>query len=167
MQDKTKTLSLAIALLTFVLYLLPIPHDSVGIYNAGPWWGRWTYSLFHASIFHWLVNCWCLLSLVFYMGVTARQLLTSYIIASLFPVATLYGLCGAHILTLPTTGLSGVCYALIGMVTPQVARKREWLTWLAVGFAVSCIFPLINQFVHIWGFIVGLGIGYLTQCAKK
>lgn len=167
MQDKTKTVILALALLTLILYWIPIPHSSIGIYTDAPWWGRWTYSLFHASIFHWLVNCWCLLSLVFYIEVSIRQLIYSYIIASLFPVATLYVLFDAHILTTPTMGLSGVCYALIGMVTPQVARKREWLTWLAVGFAVSCIFPLINQFVHLWGFILGLGIGYLTQCTKK
>nr|DAR09704.1 MAG TPA: Rhomboid family [Caudoviricetes sp.] len=167
MQDKTKTLSLALALLTLTFYWIPIPHSSIGIYTDAPWWGRWCYSFFHTSIIHWLLNSWCLLSLAFYMEVSIRQLIYSYIIASLFPVATLYELFDAHILTTPTMGLSGACYALIGMVTPQVARKREWFTWIAIGFAVSCMFPLINQFVHLWGFIVGLIAGYLTQCAKK
>ena len=77
---------------------------------------RIAYSFFHASIPHAIINCWCILSIVFIYNTSLTELFTSYMIAATYPVNTICYVCGNYIAaTTPTVGLSAICFALLGM----------------------------------------------------
>ena len=59
------------------------PIESVAIAPHCSIFQRITYSFFHASMLHCVVNCWCLLSVVFAYRVSLWSLLLAYLTAIL------------------------------------------------------------------------------------
>ena len=50
----------------------------IGIAKDAMLWQRLAYPFFHASLAHTLINCWCLLSIVFMYDVSAAYLIIAY-----------------------------------------------------------------------------------------
>ena len=106
-EKKAKTASLIIAVVILLGSFIYVPDWSViGVSKGCSLVARMGYSLFHVSLFHALINAWCLLGIVFLYDISIWRLLTAYIVAVLVPEFLLSDV--------PTVGLSCVCYVLLG-----------------------------------------------------
>ncbi len=119
---------------------------------------RLLYPFFHVTWLHLIVNLWCFLSLVFIYGVRWRHLALAYIIAVTFPTA----LC-----PLPTMGLSGVCFALMGLWACKVERKGYYQTYIWSFIGLSGIFGGVNMTLHAECFLVGSVMSYICWRYQK
>ena len=149
----------------------------IGIAKDAMLWQRLAYPFFHASLAHTLINCWCLLSIVFMYDVSAAYLIIAYLIAVTYPVNTV---CSFQYLifnvqySIPTVGLSAVCFALLGMVSFQAKRKLFFHFWILSFFALSEITARLlsaygyditppNNTLHLYSYVVGLMVGFLNS----
>ena len=141
---------------------------------------RLAYSFFHASLIHALINCWCLLSIVFIYDVSISYLALAYAIAVTFPIDTIASVSGAAPLcglekvsgaaplcglekvlgaaplcgvdcSTPTVGLSAVCFALMGMVSFQSCRKAYFHTWVLSFLVATAALPYIGS---VCGYVI-------------
>ena len=135
---------------------------------------RLAYSFFHASILHAVINCWCLLTIVFIYDVPLCYLAIAYAIAATFPTC-LSTVPSAFPLGL-TVGLSAVCFALMGMVSFQTKRKAYFHTWVLSLILVGFTLPYIcfvcgytiatpNSILHLYSYVAGLMVGFLNSPA--
>jgi len=113
---------------------------------------RMLYHFFHANFLHALCNVWCLLALVFYYHIRWPEFALAWAVAALVP---------AFCITAPTVGLSGICFALMGIVFPRVARKGLYLSWMAGFLALGFLFPAVAAVLHLWCFAIGCAVGYI------
>lgn len=142
---KTKIFALALALVTNLMLLANVDYASVGIYHGCPWANRLTYHFFHAGIVHCLVNAWCFLSCVFLAKVSFPMLVWAFVVAA----------CAPTLGDVPTVGLSGVCYALLGMIMLQSTDKRRYnivigMSWLFTALLI----PNAANGVHMYCYAV-------------
>lgn len=136
--------------------------DKVGISTHCSILQRIIYPLFHASAIHAVANVWCFISVIFIFNISFNYMLTAYLIAVVAPDIVL--------LSLPTVGLSAVCFALFGIVAFKVKQKLYFNTCMAVYIASGFILPSINGSLHLYSYIVGLLVGLLNmpiQCKTK
>lgn len=176
---ETKTAALILTAICLALYAaMPLPLlQQVGICKDSSILARFAYPLFHASFIHMSLNCWCLLSVVFIYDVPRKYLIIAYIIASSFPVDTIAAIVpDAFPSAIPTVGLSGIDYALLGMVSFQAKRKLYYHTWV-LSFVVIClIYSRLSSFcgyaiaapnnaLHIYCYVAGLLVGFLNSPA--
>lgn len=150
--------------------------QTVGIGKDCSVLARFTYSFFHASLIHTLINCWCLLSIVFIYDVTLCSLAIAYITAVTFPIDTLCYVCGDCVATAPTVGMSAVCFSLLGQIAFQVKRKLYYQAWVISFIAFGFVLPPLcsvcgysiaypNNILHIYCYVVGLLVGFFNSPA--
>ena len=133
---------------------------SVGIYAHAPWSARLLYPFFHSGVLHAVLNGWCLLSLVFFYGMTWKRLLVAYLIAITVPVDTL----GSFLpFDNPTVGLSGVVYVLFGSISFEVLRKRYYQCWMLFYIGIGFLMPNTNAWLHLYCYLCGLGVALLNK----
>lgn len=171
-KKKTKTavliISAVIVALSIVHLVIPIPLQQLGIGKGAALSSRLTYHFFHANLIHSSLNAWCLLSLAFIYDITAWELLIAYAVASSYPIDTLYSISyqlsiiNYHIPDLPTVGLSGICFALIGQVQYRVQRKLYYSTCVCAMIALGFFFPNANALLHLYCYVVGLMVGFFN-----
>ncbi len=152
-----KTEKAAALWLSLILICVAVVHadwHSVGLYAGGPWWGRLSYMFFHANLLHAALNCWCLLSVVFLYEVRWSRLLLAAAIAASVPAAWL-GAWFASLLT-PTIGLSGMVYALFGLLSFDVRRRWYYQCCMALYLALGFALPNSSAAVHLWCYLLGL-----------
>lgn len=157
-EEKAKAASLVLTLTVIVLALCPVDISGIGIRQGCPLWQRLSYTFLHAGIMHAIANCWCLLSLTFGQRVRLWQLAVSYAIAVTYPVDTI---CSLQASCLSTVGMSGLCFALIGIITPS-ARRAAFFLSLAMLLAAGFLFPGVNATLHLYCCLAGLIVGLLT-----
>lgn len=160
-KEKTLTLAFAVAVLMLAAFCHPAP-DTVGIHIHCGIVQRLVYSFFHASIVHTLLNVWCLLSVVFIYNVRLSHLALAFLIAVLTPSCVLSDT--------PTVGLSALCFALLGLIIPQVKDKIYYNTTIAAMIAVGFFFPGINGAIHLYSYVAGLLVGLINTpipCKRK
>ena len=130
---------------------------------TGPFWLKaTTYSFFHASIWHLLVNCIAIWGL-FRPGISCkpcRDLILAFIIAVLvFPISLK-----------PIVGFSNILYACIGMRTPELAsgwwKRTETITFLVVTVALV-FFPQFSALTHIVSFILGMLVASVRRITNN
>lgn len=182
--EKAKTAALVLTavciILSAVQYVAAVPQLSdVGICKDCTILARFAYSFFHASIIHTLVNCWCLLSIVFIYDVSLWYMAIAYAIAVTFPVTTLSATVPhASAWEIPTVGLSAVCFALLGMIAFQVQRKVLYHSWVLSFIVIGFILPPLcsacgysiatpNNILHLYCYVVGLMVGFLNSPAHE
>ena len=165
-EKNAKIASLALSAVIIIISIIHIDVNSVGIYAGAPWYKHLSYHFFHASALHALMNAWCLLCVVFRYDVSLWAIISAFVIASLYPADTLYSIFTLDSLTIPTIGLSGVCYALMGYIAFKVARKAYYHLWLAFYIVIGFLFPNVNGWVHLYCYVVGLLVGYLNKPIK-
>lgn len=147
--------ALVIACVSLVSWALPFPLTAFALSPSAPVWHRLVFHFVSGNVFHALACVWCLALLVFYYRVPLRHLLAAYAIACLCPLA----LTGGR----PVVGLSALCFALIGLTTVRVIRKRLWLGY---SFAIVCLgffLPSIAAAVHLYALVTGLVLGYFLK----
>lgn len=155
-RKKAKTTALILTILLPFIHLLPIDPHCIGIYEGAPAFTGFSYQFFHASWPHLLINVWCLLSLVFTYDLSMWNLFWAYLISAAISIVPIYG-------TLPTIGLSGFCFALIGIAGFSVRDKRLYHTW-AIGIILLGFFLSgVNASLHLFCYLAGLFIGWLNK----
>lgn len=123
--------------------------EDVYLASGVPWWHRVTYMFGHANIVHLGVNVWSLLYIVFLFRVGLWMLLLGMLSASLVPIA---------FVSVPTVGLSGVIFFLLGSITSAVRGKPRYLANNLVLIIFGSFLPNIAWGIHLWCF--GCGILY-------
>ena len=159
-QGKTeKYFALISSLVMAVVHSLPI---TLTLHGGCSLEERMLYPLFHVTWWHLAVNLWCFLSLVFLYGVRWRHLVLAYGAAVVFPTV----LCPS-----PTMGLSGVCFALMGLWASKVERKKYYQIYIWGFIAFSALCGGTNTALHVWGFAIGCVLSYIgwmiRKCRKK
>lgn len=168
---KAKTTALVLTAVCIAAYVTTSildgsPIGTVAVSKGCSLLARLTYHFFHASLVHLLINCWCLLSVVFIYSVPLWYLVAAFIIAATIPDMILSAV--------PTIGLSAVCFSLLGMVSFQSQRKwlfHIWvLSFLLCSFLMALLVSLFgyviaspNTILHIYSYVVGLMVGYLNS----
>lgn len=142
---KTKIFALVLALVTNLLLLANVDYSCVGIYHGCPLANRLTYHFFHAGIVHCLVNVWCFLSCVFLARVSFPMLIWAFVVAT----------CAPALGEAPTIGLSGVCYALLGIIMFQSSDKRRYNILISMSWLFTALLiPNAANGVHMYCYVV-------------
>lgn len=118
---------------------------------------RLLYPFSHANIFHALGNAYCLLIVTRAYRMSVAALLAAYTIAVTVPPFTLSAT--------PVMGLSGMCFALMGLAFWRVRRKLYYNAWALAFIAVTGIFAHIAALLHLWCLLAGEAIGFLNAPA--
>lgn len=147
----TKWTALAIATAALVLS----PFDGVGIHAACSWLERLCYPVFHVNILHAFCNAWCLVSLVFLYDLPWWKVMLSFIIAVSIPPCLLTAT--------PVVGMSGACFALMGLTVPIVRSKVLLLGWINLFLVLGFLLPNVAAWVHVYCFTVGLWVGIIIH----
>ena len=185
--EKEKAAALILTALCIIIYVVStvldgFPVEKIAIAPHCPLYARLCYSFFHASLVHCIVNCWCLLSVVFIYRISLWSLLAAYVTAVLYPIDTLAAVANSSLFTLhfslltPTIGLSGVCFCLLGQIIFRVKRKLYYhfciLSFIAFGFIAplassACGYTVAtpNTLLHLYSYVVGLLVGFLNSPA--
>ena len=178
---QTKTTALVLVSICLIVIVLTSVLDGFaiekfGICKGSPILARLAYSFLHASLTHALINCWCLLSIVFIYDIPLSALIIAYITAVTFPIDTISSVFSGFPAETPTVGLSAVCFSLLGQIAFQVKRKKLFHTWVLSFIAIGFILPPIcsvcgydvatpNNFLHIYCYVAGLLVGFLNSPA--
>lgn len=146
-------LLVAAAVLAICIFC-PADFSRVGLSVTSPAMTRLSYPFFHASIFHVLMNVWCLLAAVFAFRVSAIKLMLAFAVAFLAPAFVLS--------ELPTVGLSAVCFALLGYGALRVQRKLFYSFTLLSYIAVGSLLTGVNAWIHLYAYAAGILIDLPT-----
>ena len=140
---------LPIYLLTAVLLLIGGFDTSWGYAAEREWYYHFTFHFAHASVWHLAGNLLCFYILTRYRASWA-ELITAYLVASLCSFISPH--------TLPTVGLSGLIYALLGLRLAMSKRlsQRSVIRMLLV-ILLPCLTGKVNVLLHL----SSLGAGYL------
>lgn len=166
-RKEEKTAVLVLSIVIIALALLPLSVGSIALARHAAWYLRLAYPIAHGGVLHAIVNCWCLVSIVFVYDVSWKRLIAAYAVAVTVP--------NFIIGSTPVVGASGVCFALIGMVYWQVRRKMFYSSWAAAALAIGFCFPQCAAMIHLWCCAMGVFIGFVTtpsrmllnRCGKK
>lgn len=126
-----------------------------GVREAGGVIPHLTYMFLHANIIHLLVNSFSFLSMWIIMKRFYRK---GYFYFIPFILAVLTSFIPLCIFDKPTVGVSGVIYAMIGMILPYYHIKKFYLFYIsiAVSLIISFYVPSINFYLHLFCFIGGI-----------
>lgn len=163
-EKEAKAASLIIVGIVIALRFFEVSNGAVGLFPGNPFWTRFTYQFFHASLLHCVVNCWCLLSIVFLYDVSWKTLLVAIIIAATYPIGKLSFL---YETLVPTVGLSGMCYALLGSLSFRVRRRLYFQGWMAAFIAAGFFFSGTNAWLHLYCYVLGVFVGFLNKPVKR
>lgn len=148
-QEKTELAYLVFITALLSLFWLKGP----GLALGSPLWVRFMYQFVHANIWHLIANAYCLLLLAFNMGQDIRSLIIAYLISCTVPVFD----------TIPIVGASGICFALMGWNTWEVANKRKYLIWLGAFIVIGFLIPRFAGFTHFYCALMGLIVSWLLR----
>ena len=149
-----KYAGLILAVIIILLSLCYAPDWSIsGLRRGSAIQDRLSYSFLHASFLHAAINSWCFLSIIFRYDIKWWHLAIAYIIALAVPNCILF--------TIPTVGLSALCFALLGMIMFKVKRKSYYNICLSIYIAAGFIAPGVNGWIHLYSYMAGLLVGCL------
>lgn len=163
-RTQAKTSALVIVAAAMLLQFFSVPLEDICLSTDAPWWHRLTYHFFHANIIHCTINCWCLLCIVFIYDIHLPMIISAFIIASSYPCESLDFLYKAGML--PTVGLSGICYALLGRYSLSVERKLYYQLWWAFFIGTGFFFPNSNAWLHLYCYLCGVVVAALNKPYK-
>lgn len=159
--EKTSGLLISVIVIAITVFYSP-DYAVVGISRGCKIIPRLLYSFVHVSTVHAMLNAWCLVSIMFLYDVSWRKLLLAYVIAVSLPNILLTAT--------PTVGLSAICFALLGSITPQVKAKLYYSICMAAYIVCGFLIPQVNGLIHLYSYVAGLMVGLITmpiQCSKR
>lgn len=127
---------------------------------SSPWWTCITANFIHANWFHLLINVWVLAMFSFYGYKRYNR-----VVLAGFVIATLASLMFRGYV--PSCGMSGVIFAIYGMLVARCNRKRDILLSL---FCIAVTFiPPLNGMLHLVCWLAGMLIGNFRNilCEKS
>ena len=141
---------------------------------------RLAYPLIHAHPLHAAVNGWVLLQLAFRTPLTLRRLLLAFVVAwscpafiAVWPTAGTDLFVGISAMVDPSAmtaltaapssvvGLSGVLYALFGMLMPRVANRLRYNAIVALWLAAGLCTTSVAVGLHLYCYLLGILLGFL------
>lgn len=143
------------ALAIGVAVLVLSPFDGSGISTGCSWTARLSYPIFHVNILHAFCNAWCLISLVFLYDLPWWKTALAFAVAISVPSGLLT--------STPVVGMSGACFALMGLTVPVVRRKLMLLGWISLFLVMGFLFTNVAAWVHVYCFIAGIGAGFIIH----
>ncbi|MBQ9884431.1 MAG: rhomboid family intramembrane serine protease [Bacteroidaceae bacterium] len=155
---QTKAASLVLTLIVTAIALWSPDLTGMGLFPECSLWQRLSYPFLHASLLHCAVNCWVLLSVVFARKIPFWQLFVAYIIAITYPVSIFASLAEYD----AVVGLSGVVFALIGIITPSTAKLVAGVLYVVTLVLISAFMPNVAWTLHLYCYLVGLIVGMIT-----
>lgn len=155
--EKAKAASLVLTLIVVAIALYRTDLAGVGIYQGCTLWQRLSYPFFHATIIHCLLNCWVLLSVVFDRNIPLWYIVVSYMVAVSYPAGFFVSLAES-----PAVGLSGMIFAMLGMVTMTTGRPFRVAAYLLAFILFGAVLPNIAWTLHLYCYVTGLLIGLLA-----
>lgn len=167
MLRRKKTKAATLALVTLMLIAsIAMPATTFGLHAGCSLAERLAYPFLHANILHAGLNCWVLLSVVFLYDASPRTLLLAYIIAVSFPATQLSAL-SSQLSTNITVGFSGINYALMAMIIPQVKQPRPYIITVLAYILVGFLFPNCNNLLHLYCFLLALPLSMSRRHRSK
>ncbi len=151
----TKTIALLLTALFITQAIFGITLPTVGLCKGATMLDRFAYPWLHNGIIHAACNAWCLLSIVFYYGLSLQRLLVAVLVAVSMPTFLLS--------TTPAIGFSGALYAVLGMMTFDVRRRLYWQTYIWTSILLGLILPHMAVAIHAYCFTVGTIISALNH----
>eukprot|EP01006_Ploeotia_vitrea_P057564 TRINITY_DN68190_c3_g2_i1.p2 TRINITY_DN68190_c3_g2~~TRINITY_DN68190_c3_g2_i1.p2 ORF type:complete len:395 (+),score=184.44 TRINITY_DN68190_c3_g2_i1:116-1300(+) len=136
--------------------------------REGEWW-RWVTAMFlHAGVVHLLMNMVVLLRL----GASMEEAFGAWRVGTIYILSGIYGNVASAIFLpeIPTVGASGALYGLIGALFGDFLHNYKsmtegrcaYFTQLVISSIVGLViglFPFIDNFAHLGGWITGLFAG--------
>lgn len=124
-----------------------------------------TYHLFHANIFHLIVNC---LSFWFMYNKPYKRPVNTYL--KELPIAFIVASLSFFIAFKPIVGISNILFAVIGLRTPAFSHPWWKSKPAAVFFIVTALtafLPNISAITHIFCFVAGVLIALICRTIKS
>lgn len=159
--EKITALATVAVCIAVALYTWSNGLPDVGIRTGCAFAERLVYPFFHASLLHALINGWVLLAIVFRYDITLYRLLLAYAVAVSVPADTLAWIAPA--MHIPTVGLSGIVFFLLGSISFQVQRKAYFQSWMVVYLIIGFCLPSINATLHLYSYCIGLIVALLNK----
>jgi hypothetical protein len=154
-------ISLVYSLLAVCLCFTNPEITAISLHPGGGIASRFSYPFFHTSFLHAMMNCWCLISIVFIYDVSLISLIAGYATAITYPVGLLSQLYSEPHFTI---GFSGVCYYLLGRVSLNVKEKAYWQICICTTILIGFIFPhTIDVWLHVYCYMFGLIGAFLNK----
>lgn len=155
-QTIARASALSLVAIALALFLSPITPAEAGLAPSSPWFTHLTYSLIHVSAIHLALNAYALLYVVFLFHISPARLAGALLIASAYPKEITPIDC-------PTVGLSAIIFALLASLSWDIHNGLYFqavnISNLIIGFFV----PGMDPYVHIFAYILGLGLGALVK----
>lgn len=160
---QTKISCIAISLfatITTILALYGIVIDqSIGLHTNCVWYDRLLYPFAHANMLHLLVNLYIFNICFLKCNMSVRQMVASFLIALIAPASATN-----------VVGLSGVCFALFGILFAHIKKDKRvtYLLQVAISLLIGCIVPHLAWTVHLFCFVIGLVVGLIfKKCLQQ
>lgn len=149
---------ISIIVLLTVIYFFQ-PHVSeIGFSDTSSVCSHFTYQFYHASILHLITNC-----IAFYVCLNERVFSVR---KSLLIAYTISVICSFFLMRdIPTVGLSGLVFALLGITYGSYVSKYNTLM-VAICVAPGFFMPNVNAMLHLYCLMVGFTIS-LTICSIR
>lgn len=153
MEKKTRILSLALVLATFVIFCFYPEPSGFGLVR-GHIWSRITYLWFHGNILHWAINNYALCTLTFCCEVAFPTMMVGLLAAVIIP-DFLIG-------SMPIVGMSGWLFFLVGSLAFRMNRYNRFRFVLSNLFViiVTSLLSHIAWGIHLWCFALGILYSY-------
>lgn len=159
-EKETKILALILSVLMLILFFAVTDKAQYGLsVERHGIANRLCYPFLHANLLHLGLNLWCFLSCVFLLNATMRHMILAFFSAMTMPATSV----------LPTIGLSGVCYSLLGMLMWYVPNKRTYNVCMVLSMLVPIIFMggVVNNFAHVYCYIASAFVEYCIILINK
>lgn len=141
---------------TAIVYLSGASPHTYGLCDGKEWYAHFTYQFLHVSIWHLAINLWSVWCITSTYRLRIWHFATAYFISASY---VFYG----HI---PTIGISGICFALMGIIWYQVLHIRLYHTWIISFILIGFLFPSTNACLHLYCYAIGFIIGWLNKPVK-
>lgn len=154
-QQASKALTLLICVAIILLAVITPANAAVGIAGNSPWWTRFSYPFFHASLIHASLNAWGLYAIVFRYDLLPCHLVIAFCIAAAIP-SCLLGIT-------PVLGLSAVFFALAGFASFRVKNTLKWHLYMAALIAAGFAIPSVAALVHLYAYTTAVIVSLIFK----
>lgn len=146
-----------IYLYLLVLAIVAVHVSCIALGESAESVGRSGYFLYHAGWLHLAANVMCLLAIArSAFSIRFRDVVSALAIAAVAPLSA-----GT------TLGASGICYALLGIMSWQSCNMPKYHALITTFVALGLIMPShVNVPLHAFCYIQGVLFGYIYICRK-
>lgn len=134
----------------------------LGYTSTSAWHTHITYMFQHANIFHLVVNT---LSFLF-IWIELQKYMKQWLILPVFLIAFAVSFLPNAMLILPTVGISGAIYAMVGMFLIQLKLSKGLVIYISsvtIALVASYFMHNTNFYIHLYCLFVGTVYSFLLK----